>query len=301
MAAGQTALHLDASTHGRCFSCEADHYKCPPTSEPTMKLIKSLLIATAAATATLIGQGAAAAGKPTIALVHGAFCDSHAWDAVAGKLQASGYKVININLPGRPGTALGPKEATLDRYRQTVLTALQGETSPVVLVGHSFAGITISNVGEAAPEKVKTLVYFAAYLPKDGDSLLKLAHEDRDGKIGPILKPDEANGLLLIDKAASVDVFLNDGSEKLRSVFPSLVIDEPLAPLATPARVSAARFGKIDKAYIRTSKDQVISPYLQSAMLAATPVRLTQTVDTGHLGLLTDPTGVAKAIEKAAQ
>lgn len=266
-----------------------------------MKILKSMLIATASASVTAMGGGALAAGKPTIALVHGAFCDSHAWDAVAGALKADGYKVININLPGRPGTEVAPKDATLDSYRQTVLAALQGEQSPVVLVGHSFAGITISNVGEAAPEKVKTLVYVAAYLPRDGDSLLKLAHEDKDARIGPILKPDEAHGVLGVDKAASVDVFLNDGPAQLRAVFPSLVIDEPLAPLATPVHLTAARFGKVDKAYIRTSKDQVISPYLQSAMLAATPVRLTQTIDTGHLGMLTDPKGLAKAVEKAAQ
>jgi pimeloyl-ACP methyl ester carboxylesterase len=266
-----------------------------------MKIIKSMLIATATASVTAMGGGALAAGKPTIALVHGAFCDSHSWDAVAGALKADGYKVININLPGRPSAEGSLKDATLDGYRQTVLAALKDEKAPVVLVGHSFAGITISNVGEAAPEKIKTLVYVAALLPKDGDSLDKLAHEDPDARIGPILKPDVANGIMGIDKAASVDVFLNDGPAQLRAVFPSLVIDEPLAPLATPVHLTAARFGKIDKAYIRTSKDLVISPYLQSAMLAATPVRMTQTIDTGHLGMLTDPKGLAKAVEKAAQ
>jgi pimeloyl-ACP methyl ester carboxylesterase len=171
----------------------------------------------------------------------------------------------------------------------------------VVLVGHSFAGITISNVSEAAPEKIKTLVYVAAYLPKDGDSLLKLAQTDRDSKLGEHLKPDEANGVLTVDRAFSADIFLNDGPAPLREIFPSLVIDEPLVPLATPVHLTAARFGKVDKAYIRTSKDQVISPYLQSAMLADAPVRLTQTLDTGHLALLVDPQGLAKAIEKAAQ
>lgn len=266
-----------------------------------MNHIKNMLIAPAAVTASLIGDDAVAAGKPTIALVHGAFCDSHAWDAVAGKLKAAGYKVININLPGRPGSAVVAKDATLVGYRQAVLAALEGEQFPVVLVGHSFAGITISNVGEAAPEKVKTLVYVAAYLPKDGDSLIKLAHADRDSKLGDHLKPDEARGVLTVDRAVRADVFVNDGPAPLRAAFPDLVIDEPLAPLATPVRLTVDRFGKIDKAYIGTAKDQVISPYLQSAMLVDTPVRLTQTLDTGHLPLLVDPQGLASAIEKAVQ
>ena len=42
----------------------------------------------------------------------------------------------------------------------------------IVLVGHSFGGMTISAVAEAAPTRIRTLVYVAAYLPKSGDSLL---------------------------------------------------------------------------------------------------------------------------------
>lgn len=262
-----------------------------------MNFIKNLL----AVSATVLAANAMAADKPTIALVHGAFCDSHSWDYVVGQLKADGYKVININLPGRPGTTVAPKDATLDMYRSTVLAAIAGEKSPVVLVGHSFGGITISNVGEAAPEKIKTLVYVSAYLPKDGESLLSLSKTDRDSKAGPNLKPNEQAGTLEFNRDGASDAFLNDGSPELRAAFPKLIIDEPIAPLATPVHVTAARFGKIDKAYIRTSKDQVVSPYLQSAMLAATPVRLVQTLDTGHLAMLTNPKGLAKDIEKAAE
>lgn len=262
-----------------------------------MKFFKNALLAAA----TLVSAHAMAADKPTIALVHGAFCDFHSWDYVVAQLKADGYHVININLPGRPGTAVSPKDATLDSYRTTVLTAISGEKAPVVLVGHSFGGITISNVGEAAPEKIKTLVYVSAYLPKDGDSLLSLANTDKDSKAGPNLKPNEQAGVLVFNRDGASDAFLNDGSPELRAAFPKLIIDEPLAPLATPVHLTAERFGKIDKAYIRTAKDQVVSPYLQSAMLAATPVRLTQTLDNGHLSLLVNPKALAADIEKAAQ
>jgi hypothetical protein len=81
---------------------------------------------------------------------------------------------------------------------------------------------------------------------------------------------------------------------------PDLILDEPLAPLATPVSVTDDRFGRIDKVYVRTAMDQVISPAFQDRMLAATPVRKTVTLQTGHLPFLTDPDGLATAIIGAA-
>jgi hypothetical protein len=56
--------------------------------------------------------------------------------------------------------------------------------------------------------------------------------------------------------------------------------------------VTAARFGKVDKVYIHTAQDQVVSPYLQQKMVAATPVRLQMTLNTGHTPFLTDVPGL---------
>jgi len=63
---------------------------------------------------------------------------------------------------------------------------------------------------------------------------------------------------------------------------PDLIVDEPLAPLATPVHLTAQRFGKVDKVYIHTAKDQVVSPYLQNAMVLTANVRQQTTFDTGH-------------------
>jgi pimeloyl-ACP methyl ester carboxylesterase len=69
-----------------------------------------------------------------------------------------------------------------------VLAAIAGEKRPVVLVGHSFGGMTISNVAESAPAKIKTLVYVAAYLPANGQSLLALSQTDHESKMGPAFR-----------------------------------------------------------------------------------------------------------------
>lgn len=262
-----------------------------------MNAITKVLIASTA----LVGGVAMAAEKPAVALVHGAFENVQIWDGLAAKLGADGYRVIKVDLPGRPTNAAAPDQVSLALYRDTVLTALAAETRPVMLVGHSFGGFTISAVAEAAPQKIKTLVYVAAYLPRDGESMLKLATGDRDSKVGPALKIDEAHGLASIDYAARADLFANGAPAGLRKVLPDLILDEPLAPMATPVQLTASRFGKTDKVYIHTAFDQVVSPWLQQQMVAATPVRSSFTLQTGHTPFLTDVDGLAAAIEQAAR
>lgn len=239
--------------------------------------------------------------KPTIALVHGAFTNSHVWEGVEAKLKADGYPVLAIELPGRPGAPMSPADVSLDLYRDTVLKALAKTTRPAVLVGHSFGGITISAVAEAAPEKIKTLVYVAAYLPRDGESLVSMAQQDPDAKIGPQLQINKEQGIAVVNYAARADLFANDGSAPLRAALPDLILDEPLAPLATPVHLTDARFGKVDKVYVHTSKDQVISPAFQARMVAATTVRSAIALATGHTPFLTDSAGLVAAIEEAAR
>jgi hypothetical protein len=75
---------------------------------------------------------------------------------------------------------------------------------------------------------------------------------------------------------------------------------EPLAPLATPVHVTDANFGRVDKVYVHTALDQVISPAFQAKMVASTPVRAEVTLQTGHTPFLTDPDGLANAIKANA-
>lgn len=257
------------------------------------------LAALALASFSIIGN-AHADTKPTIALVHGAFENAGIWQGVEAGLKADGYQVIVPTLPGRPGNPVTPDKVSLDLYRDTVLDAISKSKTPVVLVGHSFGGIVISDAAEVQPTKVRSLVYLAAYLPKNGDSLLSLATGDKDAKIGPHLNIDKIHGIASVEQSARADLFVNDGPEQLRQVVPGLILDEPLAPLATPVKLSAAGYGSVPKFYVHTARDQVVSPWLQTQMIAATPVHAEVTLDTGHTPFLTNVAGVVHAIEQAA-
>jgi pimeloyl-ACP methyl ester carboxylesterase len=92
----------------------------------------------------------------TFIIVHGAWQDASAWAEVVRHLVSGGHKAVSVNLPGR-NIASGEKQPSLEDYKQAVLGAIAAASGPVLLAGHSFGGFTISNVGEAAPEKIKTL------------------------------------------------------------------------------------------------------------------------------------------------
>lgn len=261
--------------------------------------MKSVLALAALALGTQ-AVDAKVAEKPEIVLVHGAFEDASIWKGVEARLHKDGYVTRAIDLPGRPSNPLSPQNINLAVYRDTVLAGIAHASHPVVLVGHSFGGIVISAVAEAAPEKIKTLVYVAALLPRDGDSLLSLAQTDPGSQVGPHLQIRKDEGLASIDHDARAELFANDGPPQLKAALPDLIVDEPLGPLAEPVHLTSRAAG-VDKTYIHTSQDHVVSPGGQAAMVAATPVRLSFTLNTGHTPFLTDVNGLADAIEKSAK
>jgi len=100
---------------------------------------------------------------PTIVLVHGAFADSSSWDPEVADLTRAGYPVISFADPLR-GVAYDSEEL------KDLLDTING---PVVLVGHSYAGMVVSQVA-AEDSQVKALVYVAAFIPKVGESVNSL-------------------------------------------------------------------------------------------------------------------------------
>lgn len=253
---------------------------------------------------------AAAAGCATVAppppatyvLVHGAFQDARAWADLTPLLQARGATVLTVNLPGRVQDGTPPEAATLDGYRDAVLQVVNAQPNPVILVGHSFGGLTISKVAEAAPERIKTLVYLAAYLPQAGapdQSMAKIAETDQWNRFNKarqnfLLAPDYKTASVLADD--QLMLFCADCSPEAQRKTLALMQREPLKPAATPVVLTAARYGAVDKAYIFTTRDNAVSHTLQQRMVAATPVRRSTSLRTGHSPFVEAPQALADAL-----
>ena len=133
--------------------------------------IAALASLTVAAVAILPSQSASVHAartsqqpKPTIVLEHGAWASGSSWDSVVQRLQHAGY---TVDVPPNPLRGLPSDTA----YLASFLTSVTG---PVVLVGHSYGGAVITDAA-TGNANVKALVYVDAFIPDQGETVLKLS------------------------------------------------------------------------------------------------------------------------------
>jgi len=259
--------------------------------------VLSALAVTAAGCAT---PGAA----PTpVVLVHGAWMGAAAWDKVAVDLRARGLQVTVVELPGHGKDNTPAEKLSMAGYVDAVVAALPAQ-GKAVLVGHSMAGMVVSGAAEKAPEKVSKLVYVAAYLPRDGESLYQLSQTDADSQVPRYWRQADpkAYSPAWIDKAGIADVFCADCSAADRQFLIDSHKPEAIPPLGTPLALTAARFGTVPRVYVHTRQDRAVSHALQQRMLAAAGgAAQVVTLDTSHAVMLTQPKALADVIEAAAR
>src|SRR5262245_46594927 len=121
-------------------------------------------------------------------LVHGAWSNQHAWDAVAAKLRAAGAKVDTVDLPGHGADSTPLDQLSMAAYADRVTQAIDAAGDKVILVGHSMGGMVISQAAENRPAKIKSLVYVGAYVPASGQNLFGLSIGDTGSQIGANLE-----------------------------------------------------------------------------------------------------------------
>src|SRR3954451_6694450 len=133
----------------------------------------------------------------TVVLVHGGFVDGSGWQGVCDQLKRDGYIVSVVQNP------------TLSHADDVAVTrrAIDAQSEPVILVGHSYGGAGITEAGNHP--KVSALVYVAAFAPDKGESVNPLiADPPPDAPVPPILPPQ--HGFLFLDRAKFVDSFAAD-------------------------------------------------------------------------------------------
>lgn len=247
-------------------------------------------------------RSAAIAARPVI-LVHGAWMGASSWDKVAKELRQEGLTVTVVELPGHGADTTPASQLTLEGYVKAVSAALPANGQATV-VGHSMAGMIISALAESQSPKVANLVYVAAYLPQNGDSLYKLSMTDKDSRVGKYWTQVDPKSYspASIKKEGLVEVFCQDCSDVDKNWLVQSHKAEAVPPMATPVKLSAENFGKVPRVYVHTSQDMAVSYNLQKTMLAAAGgAQTVVTLDTTHLPMLTQPQALARIIAQAAQ
>ncbi len=248
---------------------------------------------------TLASMVAACSSDPgdgkTYVLVHGAWMDSGGWTEVADRLRNEGADVRAFDLPAHGSDSTPASAATLDGYVERVSAEIDAAGTPVILVGHSMAGIVISQVAERRPADIEGLVYIGAYVPANGQSLFDLAMSDADSEIGPHLQFGE-DGTIGIDATVFADLFCADCDADGQALLTTSYQTEPMGPLGTPLQLTAGGFGSVRKTYFHTTSDRVVSPSLQERMVVAAGIERTVDFDSSHVPMLSQPGAVAEAL-----
>jgi putative intracellular protease/amidase len=226
---------------------------------------------------------------PTYVLVHGAWADESAWGFVRNQL-AQRANVVVVNLPAHGIDLTAATAAKLKDYVKTVSDAVQKQPGKVILVGHSMAGIVVSQVAENIPAKIEKLVYVSAYLPRNGEDLLSLSKQDAQSKVGGALEFTPDYSAASIKKDVIVPAVCADCPTFMQDVLVKYHKAEPAGPLSEKVVLTKVKFGSVPKYYIHTTQDAAVGYELQKMMVKNNgSIRKTFEMNTSHLPFVVQP------------
>lgn len=241
-------------------------------------------------------------GRNTYVLVHGSWHGSWCWDKVVSLLQSRGQNAVVLDLPGRAGDPRPPKELTLADFAGKVCQVVGLQAEPVMLVGHSLGGISITQAGETCPEGIKALVYLTAFLLQDGQVVGDVYGPGRGGGTVGQVDVDEEKGVsALKPDAPARDIFYQDCSDADVARAGANLVPEPLAARLSPVHTTPERFGRLRRVYIECLQDNAITLDLQRKMQAAQPCRQVLSLDTGHSPFFCAPEQLVEHLLAAAE
>jgi pimeloyl-ACP methyl ester carboxylesterase len=234
--------------------------------------------------------------KPTIVLVHGAWASSASWNGVIGRLEAQGY---TVDAPPNPLHSLMGDAETIADYLKTI----QG---PIVLVGHSYGGMVVTNAAYGNPN-VKALVYVDAFAPANGESTLQLDTSRPGSALAappatifnfvPFPGAAKGDAELYVKTAAFVKYFANDLSPKQAAL--AAATQSPAVFSALNQKSGPPAWKSIPSWYVLGTIDRIIPPAEQLFMAQRMHAHITR-IHAGHISMVSHPGAVSRVILSAA-
>lgn len=220
----------------------------------------------------------------SIVLVHGGFVDGSGWQGVHDILTRDGYEVIVVQNP------------TISLADDVVVTrrAIAAARHPVILVGHSYGGVVITEAG--TDPKVATLAYIAAFAPDAGESVETLiANPPPGAPVPPILPPQD--GFLKLDSAKFAASFAADVDSALARFMADSQV--PWGVEALGGKVTVPAWKSKPSHYLVATDDHMIPPPAQRQMAERVGARVSETPGS-HAVYVSRPEAVARVIAQAA-
>jgi pimeloyl-ACP methyl ester carboxylesterase len=220
----------------------------------------------------------------TVVLVHGGFVDGSGWQGVYNLLTKDGYRVCVVQ---NPTLSLAGDVAVTQR-------AIDAQSGPVILVGHSYGGVVVTAAGVA--DKVTALVYVAAFAPDKGESVNTLIADPPPGApVPPILPPQD--GFLFLDREKFHASFAGDVSADLAAFMADSQVPWGVDALGGSVNDPAWRIKP--SWYLIATEDRMIPPPAQRAMAERAGATVAE-VAASHAVYVSQPEAVADLVRRAA-
>jgi pimeloyl-ACP methyl ester carboxylesterase len=220
-----------------------------------------------------------------VVLVHGGFVDGSGWEGVYRALRKDGFAVSVVQNP----TISLADDVTVTRR---VLAAQNG---PVILVGHSYGGVVITEAGN--DPKVVGLVYIAAFAPDKGESVSSLIKDPPPGApVPPILPPQD--GYLFLSREKFPASFAADVDPGRAEFMADSQV--PWGVEALSGTISQPAWKIKPSWYLVATDDRMIPPPAQRSMSKRVGATVVE-VPGSHAVYVSQPDAVAGLIAKAAK
>lgn len=238
----------------------------------------------------------------TFILVHGAWQGAWAWDTIIPRLRQAGHDAIALDLPGNGHNPMPPGEVDLRKYASHVVETIDKTTGPLILIGHSMGGISVSQACEMRPERIALSIYLAAFLLPDGMSVLEFYRLNLQPWMrGAYARVSYDDGGLLstIDPVSAVEVFYHKADRALAEAAAQRLTPQPEGARHSKLQLSAERFGTVPRVYIEAREDCSVHLPLQRKMQEMSPCLEVYGLDSDHAPQLSDPDGLVTLVMTA--
>src|SRR5436190_5972947 len=235
-------------------------------------------------------------------LVHGAFAGAWLWEGVVGKLEAEGHTVETLDLPGSGNDHTPVEQINLDSYAERVCEVLGRSDEPAVLVGHSMGGMAATQAASRCPDRIASLIYVAAFLPGEGQSLKALTElpegEGDHVQATMVVSGEPPIATLLQDD--SIIAFYGEASPEKAIWAAQGQRPQAVIPFTEGASLSEG-YSRIPRSYVHCTKDHANMPALQRRMIEERGVETVIELDTDHTPQLSAPDDLVRALNELAR
>ena len=226
-------------------------------------------------------------------LVHGAGMGASCWAPLLPLLEGD---TLAIDLPGRGRRhSVDPRSVTLDDCAAAVIGDVEAANlEDVVLVAHSFAGVTAPRVMQALAHRLRHVVFLSAVVPPDGTRVI----DQIDPDVRAAVESSIEDGVYRQDPMGAAAMLCNDMDAEQTDWMIAQLVDDCGALLTESVDLSGLR-ADIPRTYVRLTKDTCYPPELQERS-AALVGGDTAFLESGHMAMVTIPDRVAALLNGVA-